>query len=192
GQDAGDTLTDRECAGPGLGGQDEAGGAVGGMGLRPVAHDAAGGDRRQLLQRFGRGVVHALVGVDDQGAAPAALDRDRDHPRPLEGPVVGQRLPVLLVAHQRQVVDLRLGEARLGGYGLGGGDHRRAARGVALERVQHPALDLAASAGLPAAGVDEDGPVAGAVGGHGQHDGGGVEGHGGGGGGKAGDAGGAG
>ena len=78
------------------------------MGLRPVAHDAAGGDRRQLLQRFGRGVVHALVGVDDQGAAPAALDRDREKRYP-NGQAMADDLEAVLREtgfHARMLPDL--------------------------------------------------------------------------------------
>jgi hypothetical protein len=84
------------------------------MGLRAERDHAIGLDGRQLGQRLGRGVVHALIGLHHQRPAPPALDPHRYHPRPLERPVVGQGVAVLLVAVDGQLVELVLGHPRLG------------------------------------------------------------------------------
>ena len=83
--------------------QQQAGIAVGRMGLGCGGHGSVAQHRLQRLYAVGRALADALVAGNGL-RPPLPPDRDIDHVAALEGAVVGKRHPVLLLPAERQFV----------------------------------------------------------------------------------------
>ena len=153
-------------------GQDQAGVAIGGVGLAAVGDAAPGQHRFQPGQPRGGGGEDAFIILHrGRDLAPAGIDLDRrDHVAAMEGGVEaifvwGQGLAVLFIAQQRYLVLFGGGNAAGAGHIFGGFDHAQPHKGIAIEVVPHPIFGIPAAAGGQGVGIEDVGAVGGAVGG---------------------------